>query len=110
MSEQESSESRADGSKSAVQRLVMLRQQAGMSQTELAHMSGVTGSAICMIEAGKREPKLSTAIAIADALHVSVYALIGRTEYLPTEAMVRSELMQVKSKLARIRDISKTAT
>ncbi|MBA1447059.1 MAG: helix-turn-helix transcriptional regulator, partial [Gammaproteobacteria bacterium] len=72
--------------KNPVQPLVLLRKQAGLSQSELARMAEVTPSAICMIEAGDREPKLSTALAIADALHVSIYALVGRSEYLPTEA------------------------
>ena len=49
------------------------RERRGMSQTELAHVLGFTGSAhISRIESGTRVPNLPTLFAIADTFGVSI--------------------------------------
>jgi len=49
-----------------------LRKQAKLSMAELAEASGVSRQAIHLIEAGKREPAISTARKIVKALSVSL--------------------------------------
>lgn len=88
------------------QRLVMLRKRAGISQSELARQAGVTPSAISMIEDGKREPRLSTALQIADALGVSLDVLAGRKEYPHNEFTVRAELIKLQQRMKRIKQIA----
>ena len=46
------------------------RKRAGMTQLEIAKKAGVTDIGYLNYEQGKREPKISTAIRIADALGV----------------------------------------
>lgn len=87
-------------------RLVMLRKQAGLSQSELGRRSGLTAAAISMIEAGDRDPKLSTAAAICDALNISLDALAGRSEYPHNEFTARIELTKAQQRLAQIRDLT----
>lgn len=60
------------------ERIKMLRQQAGMSQDELAHKSGYEGrSMISRIEAGQIDLQLSKVEAIAKALGVNAAYLAG---------------------------------
>lgn len=82
--------------------LVRLREKAGLSQAELGKQAGVTASAISMIEAGEREPKLSTAVAICDVLNISLDALAGRSTYPHNEFTVRGELIKAQQRLAKI--------
>jgi transcriptional regulator with XRE-family HTH domain len=44
------------------------RQQLGLSQRELAELTGTTQSAIARLEAGGRPPRIDTLLRIADAL------------------------------------------
>jgi transcriptional regulator with XRE-family HTH domain len=53
-------------------RLQTLRVRAGLSQSELARLSGVTRWTIIRIEQFLREPTWRTAVALADAMGVSV--------------------------------------
>lgn len=55
-----------------------LRIAAGISQDELARKSLVSRVSIARYESGKREPKLSIAVKLADALGCSVDELIGK--------------------------------
>lgn len=55
-----------------------LRMAAGISQDELARKSLVSRVSIARYESGKREPKLSIAVKLADALGCSVDELIGK--------------------------------
>lgn len=56
-----------------------LRGECNWSQSELAKQSGVTASAISMIESGQRIPSLVVIRKISDALKVSVSELTGET-------------------------------
>ena len=61
------------------QRIAALRRHLGMSQAELAQRIGVSPSAMGMYEQNRREPSLSAAVTLSDALGVSVdYLLTGR--------------------------------
>lgn len=61
-------------------RIKALRKQQGLTQDELAGMIDAewTGTTLSHYEAGDREMRLSTFLAIADALDVSLDALTGR--------------------------------
>jgi transcriptional regulator with XRE-family HTH domain len=45
-----------------------LRERAGLSQSDIARLTGVTPAAICRWEAGERTPSGATAVAYAKAL------------------------------------------
>src|SRR3954467_5151497 len=53
------------------------RAELGMSQAQLAKVAGVDTRQIRRYEAGEQQPLLSVAIAIADALGISVTDLAG---------------------------------
>jgi transcriptional regulator with XRE-family HTH domain len=56
------------------------RSQRGISQTQLAALleeTGVSQSYISQLEAGKRNPKLETIVALAIALNVPVEQLVA---------------------------------
>ncbi len=53
-------------------RLAELREEAGISQYELAKRSGVSKQALSRLELGEREPSWQTVRKIAHALGVSV--------------------------------------
>lgn len=55
-----------------------LREQKGVTQTELAKQMGVVRSTICQYEKGVHEPDLETLIKLADYFGVSVDYLLGR--------------------------------
>jgi transcriptional regulator with XRE-family HTH domain len=52
------------------------RDRQHLSTRTLARLAGMHGSEISRIETGKREPKVSTAIRLADALRVPLRALV----------------------------------
>jgi transcriptional regulator with XRE-family HTH domain len=52
---------------------------AGLSQVSLSIKTGIKQTDISALEHGHREPRLSTLVKLADALHVSLDALVGRT-------------------------------
>ena len=49
----------------------------GLSLDQLARLTGISGPALSLIETGKRDPRLTTLKRIADALRVSLAALIA---------------------------------
>lgn len=56
-----------------------IRERRGWARETLAHHAGISWAAIAQIEAGRRtDPRLSTMIALADALGVAVDQLTGR--------------------------------
>lgn len=57
------------------------RQELGMSQAELARAVGIDPRQIRRYESGDQQPLLSVAIAIADALGISVNDLAGRPSH-----------------------------
>lgn len=58
-------------------RLRALREQAGLSVSELAARSGLRRQAVHMLEAGQRSPTLTTVQKLAEALGVSLSAFDG---------------------------------
>lgn len=56
-----------------------IRQRKGLSQRDLAKMTGISASAIGMYEQGRREPNTETTEALARALCVSPAMLKGWT-------------------------------
>jgi len=61
--------------------LKSLRISAGLSQGALAERCGLATSAISMIESGAREPMLSTAEMISEALGVSVSEMLWQEDF-----------------------------
>jgi transcriptional regulator with XRE-family HTH domain len=53
----------------------------GLSQTELAKAAGVHVRQIARYEAGEQQPALSVAVALADALGISIAQLAGQVSY-----------------------------
>jgi transcriptional regulator with XRE-family HTH domain len=58
-------------------RLRALREAAGKSQGDLADEAGLSRTYLNQLEAGKRDPSLSTLTRLARALRVKLEALIG---------------------------------
>lgn len=54
------------------------RQAAQLSLQELARLSGISGSALSLIETGKRDARLSTLDKIARALNTEIAGLFGQ--------------------------------
>ena len=48
------------------------RRELGLSQLDLARLTGTTQSAIARLEAGKRPPRIDTLLRIADALETEL--------------------------------------
>lgn len=59
------------------ERLMTFRKNAGLSQTDLSKISGVSQTAISYIETGRNDPSISTAALLANALRIPVQELIG---------------------------------
>jgi transcriptional regulator with XRE-family HTH domain len=57
------------------------RIELGMSQAELADAVGVDKRQIRRYEAGEQQPVISVAIAIADALNISIAQLVGKVDH-----------------------------
>lgn len=60
-------------------RLKQARKAAGLTQEKIAPKVGLTKNGYALYETAKREPSLSTLVAIADEFDVSVDWLLGRT-------------------------------
>lgn len=56
-------------------RIKEIRKSRGMSLRMLADLSNLTKESIINVEAGRTDPKLSTLLAVADALHVPLAEL-----------------------------------
>jgi uncharacterized protein len=74
---------------SAVLLVRRLREQAGVSQTELAERSGVAQSAISDYERGRKEPALSTLQRLATAVDLDVNVSFSPTPSAKTLASLR---------------------
>ena len=62
------------------ERLAELRIKSGFTQKVIGEKVGVSKSAFANYENGERHPNFETIVKIADALHVSVDYLLGRTD------------------------------
>jgi transcriptional regulator with XRE-family HTH domain len=60
------------------------RVAAGLTQAELAERAGLAFETISRVESGREPPSLRTAVGLADALAVSIDAVVGRDPDLPT--------------------------
>ena len=56
------------------------RENAGLSQKQLAHTSGVGRSGIVTIEAGERMPSIFTCQMLADGMNVPLASLVDEIE------------------------------
>lgn len=72
------------------QRIKTVREQAGITQAALGEKIGVSGVAIMRYEKGTRQPRLEQLDAIADALNVSPFYLLGDE----TAKMSRTDLVE----------------
>ncbi len=81
-----------------VNRIRELRAEKNITQAQLAYEIGMTGQAVYYYELGKREPKLSTWIKLADYFGVSVGYLQG-IEDKYTGVMTDSERQVRRNKI-----------
>jgi len=88
------------------ERVVMLRNKAGLTQSQLAKMAGLKASAINMIENGHRAPRLTTAIAISNALHISLDVYAGLKDDRESEIILRRKLINIEQRLEAIKLIA----
>lgn len=88
-------------------RLRELRQQARLTQEEVAERAGVTGKYISEIERGQRDPKISTLAAIsADGLGISLPDFLSggdvRPAKRPGEGRFPSDVERIAKRLSRL--------
>lgn len=93
------------------ERLRELRQNKGLSQSQLADALNISKSAISMYELGKREPDLETLEGIADFFNVDINYLIGKEDgsmyYLDPEAAEIAQEVQQRPELKILFDASR---
>ena len=89
------------------QRLKLARQQADMSQAELAEKANITPSTISAYENQGKYPALNFALRIAKALDVSIDWLCGYVPSNDVSKCVSSALMQVLNELNPHIDLEK---
>lgn len=93
------------------ERLRELRQNKGLSQSQLADALNISKSAISMYELGKREPDLETLEGIADFFNVDINYLLGKEDgsmyYLDPEAAEIAQEVQQRPELKILFDASR---
>ena len=93
------------------ERLRELRQNKGLSQSQLADALNISKSAISMYELGKREPDLETLEGIADFFNVDINYLLGKEDgsmyYLDPEAAEIAQEVQSRPELKILFDASR---
>ncbi len=62
------------------ERMILLREEAGLTQEKLAALFKTKKATISRYETGTREPKIDVLIEFADFFKVSIDYLVGRTE------------------------------
>ncbi len=62
------------------ERLKAVREEKGLSQTELAAKTGLQPSAVSHFESGRRSPSFDNLRRLADALNVTIDYLLGRSD------------------------------
>ncbi len=96
------------------ERLRELRQNKGLSQSQLADALNISKSAISMYELGKREPDLETLEGIADFFNVDINYLIGKEDgsmyYLDPEAAEIAQEVQQRPELKLLFEVSRKAS
>lgn len=93
------------------ERLRELRQNKGLSQSQLAEALNISKSAISMYELGRREPDLETLEGIADFFNVDINYLLGKEDgsmyYLDPEAAEIAQEVQARPELKILFDASR---
>ena len=93
------------------ERLRELRQNKGLSQSQLAYALNISKSAISMYELGKREPDLETLECMADYFNVDINYLVGKEDgsmyYLDPEAAEIAQEVQQRPELKVLFDASR---
>ncbi|HEX3713417.1 MAG TPA: substrate-binding domain-containing protein [Trebonia sp.] len=90
----------AETSGSSGAELRLARQARGLSQQQLASMTGVTRQAVSAIESGYSDPSLRVAFALARALGLSVQKLFGPGE--PAEAVTAVSVASLADQGGRV--------
>ena len=78
------------------QKILSLRRQHGLAQQELAHLCGVTASAMSKIESGENSPKAHRVFRIAQVFCVTVHYLLDESSPYPMEAPTRPKIKDPK--------------
>jgi len=73
-------------SRNVVNALIQIRRDRGISQERLAKLSGLSRTAITMMELGQRNPSLFVCHALATALSVKLAPIIARAERMGARA------------------------
>lgn len=76
-----------EGGMTLGENLRRLRDKKQLQQKELAAAVGISPSALCNYENGDREPSLEVVGRLADALDVTIDALLGREQPQTAEAV-----------------------
>ena len=74
-----------------------IRELRGMTQAEMGSRAGIASASISHFETGQRTPALDTLVKLADALSVTVDALLGRS---PVEAAAQLDPVFVQASQA----------
>ena len=75
------------------ERLKQLREEAHMTQTDLAVKLGLSNGAIVNYEAGAREPRIEQLESIADFFNVDIGYLLGESNQRPEITLEESWLL-----------------
>ena len=81
--------------------LKALREEAQISQSELARRAGFTPGFICDFERGRRSPRLGTIAALAEALGVSPATLLSTVRYERAKILSRRALKRAAKEAAK---------
>lgn len=90
--------------------LKFYRENAGMSQRELAKRLGVAFSTIGMYEQGKRHPDFEVEEKIADLFNVSLDNLRGRDSESPSVPILQKDEEQLLDDYRKLNDLGKNKT
>jgi transcriptional regulator with XRE-family HTH domain/KaiC/GvpD/RAD55 family RecA-like ATPase len=91
------SQDRASGPYGLGDRLKLLRQQKGISQTQLARMIGVTASTISQVESNLIFPSLPALFRMAEIMSVDIASLLGEASHKPRKVVFpRAEALPAK--------------
>lgn len=81
-----------------------LRLEYGMTQKDVAEGAGMSQSAVCLVETGKKDPSPRMAIDLACALGLTVYGVGGVDIDDPDEEMDRWDALEGLLAIARMKE------
>ena len=91
------------GSSEAIRsNLKAFRELRGLSQAQLGRLAGIGAASISHFETGQRTPTVESVVRLADALRVSVDALLGR---VPIEASAQVDPLFIRASKADSRTL-----